>query len=119
MKSVLEQYVKRILRLANKKPTHARSKGIAYYTAAAERINELDYGLARDVNRNLGEKALFGMMSLRGAFRFIEQLYAKGEIDFLERRMAGQIICERYERLRQESYIYLFSRSNCENVGCL
>jgi hypothetical protein len=41
MKSVLEQYVKHLLHLANKKPTHARSKGIAYYTAAAERINAL------------------------------------------------------------------------------
>ncbi len=38
MKKVLDQYFTHILRLANKKPSAARSKGIAYYTAAAERV---------------------------------------------------------------------------------
>ena len=41
MHSILEQYAKHILRLANKKPSNARSKGIAYYTAAAERVQAL------------------------------------------------------------------------------
>lgn len=41
MKKVLEQYVSHILRLASKKPSVKRSLGIAYYTAAAERITAL------------------------------------------------------------------------------
>ena len=41
MKSVFEQYTKHILRLANKKPSVNRSKGIAYYTAAAECVLRL------------------------------------------------------------------------------
>jgi len=41
MKQVLEQYAKHILRLANKKPSHAQNKGIAYYIAAAERVQAL------------------------------------------------------------------------------
>lgn len=36
MKKVLEQYTNHILRLANKKPSVSRDRGIAYYTAAAE-----------------------------------------------------------------------------------
>jgi hypothetical protein len=41
MQKVLDQYITHILRLANKKPSPARSKGIAYYTAAAERLEAL------------------------------------------------------------------------------
>jgi hypothetical protein len=41
MKKILDQYVTHILRLASKKPSDARSKGIAYYTAAAERVQAL------------------------------------------------------------------------------
>lgn len=41
MKKVFDQYVAHILRLANKKPSVARSKGIAYYTAAAETVKAL------------------------------------------------------------------------------
>lgn len=39
--SVLEQYAKHLQRLANKKPSKNRDKGIAYYTAAAERVQAL------------------------------------------------------------------------------
>jgi hypothetical protein len=41
MKKVLDQYINHILRLASKKPSIARSKGIAYYTAAAECVQSL------------------------------------------------------------------------------
>lgn len=41
MKKVFEQYLEHILRLANKKPSINRNKGIAYYTAAAERVEAL------------------------------------------------------------------------------
>ena len=41
MNKIFEQYVKHILRLASKKPSVARSKGIAYYTAAAETLRAL------------------------------------------------------------------------------
>ncbi len=41
LQQVLDQYVRHIVRLTKKAPSHARSKGIAYYIAAAERVNAL------------------------------------------------------------------------------
>jgi flavin reductase (DIM6/NTAB) family NADH-FMN oxidoreductase RutF len=41
LQSVLEQYIKHIARLANKRPSVNRTKGLAWYTAAAERVQAL------------------------------------------------------------------------------
>jgi hypothetical protein len=41
MNKVLEQYIDHLTRLAGKKPSANRNKGIAYYTAAAECITAL------------------------------------------------------------------------------
>jgi hypothetical protein len=38
LQSVLEQYIKHIARLANKRPSVNRIKGLAWYNAAAQRV---------------------------------------------------------------------------------
>jgi hypothetical protein len=80
---------------------------------------EIEYREARFARLNAGEKALMGMLTLGNAFRFIEKLYSDGVIDFTTRRIAGTVICELYEELRQEAFIWNFSRGNSQNVGCL
>jgi hypothetical protein len=41
LKTVLEQYHSHVLKLAKKKPSVNQRKGIAYYTASAERVQAL------------------------------------------------------------------------------
>lgn len=81
--------------------------------------SELDYAEARAAHLNRGEKVLLAMLHLGGTFRFVEKLYSQGAIDFTTRRYAGTLICELYEELRQDAYIYHFSRSEPDNAGCL
>jgi hypothetical protein len=38
LQSVLEAYIKHIARLANKRPSVNRTKGLAWYNAAAQRV---------------------------------------------------------------------------------
>jgi hypothetical protein len=60
MKKVLDQYVTHGLRLASKKPSDARSKGLAYYTAAGERVQALiDAPTPEWVGLNFGKKSAF------------------------------------------------------------
>lgn len=80
---------------------------------------EIDYADRRIANPTEGEKALLGMRHLGGAFRFIEKLYAEGQISFLTRRLAGNLICDRYEDLRADAFMYSFSRDNRRNEGCV
>lgn len=79
---------------------------------------EIEYAEQRNAHRNKGEAALVGMLHLGGAFRFIEKLYSEGAIDFATRRKAGNLVCDLYEDLRKQTYIYEFSRGNPENAGC-
>jgi hypothetical protein len=79
---------------------------------------ETDYAEERVYQWNAGEKAVLGMLCLGGAFRFIELLYQQGEIDFTTRRRAGNLLCEKYEDIRREAFIWNFSRGNSENAGC-
>lgn len=77
---------------------------------------EIDYSEERIANHTKGEKALLGMLTLGGALRFLEKLYSEREIDFQTRRIAGRMLCDRYEDLRRDAYIWNFSRSNSENA---
>ena len=91
--------------------------------ADPEYIHELeaavDYEEERLENMTQGAKNVMGMWHLGGAFRFIEKLYGEDQITFQERRMAGNLICDRYEDLRRDAYIWAFSRGNPDNEGCL
>ncbi len=80
---------------------------------------EIEYREARFARLTVGEKALYGMLKLGNAFRFIEKLYDDSVIDFTTRRIAGTVICELYEELRRDAFIWDFSRGNSENTGCL
>lgn len=80
---------------------------------------EIEYREKRFARMNAGEKALYGMLTLGNAFRYIEGLYGEGAISFQVRRMAGTIICDLYEDLRQDAFIWNFSRGNPKNGGCL
>jgi hypothetical protein len=93
--------------------------GVFLSPEVREMETEADYAEARLAKMNAGERALFGMLHLGGAFRFIEKLSSEGEIDFQTRRRAGNLICDAYEDLRQDAHIWIFSRGNPANEGCL
>ena len=60
MKKVLDQYVTHLLRLASKKPSDARSRGIAYYTATTERVQAfIDAPTPAWVGINFSKKSAF------------------------------------------------------------
>jgi hypothetical protein len=80
---------------------------------------EFERVLARVQHPTEGQKVLLGMLHLGNAFRFIEKLYAEGAIDFITRKKAGNLICDLYEDLREDAFIYSFSRDNRRNEGCL
>lgn len=79
---------------------------------------EIDDAEERIANHNKGEKVLLGMLTLGGAFRFIEKLYAEDRIDFRTRRIAGNLLCDLFKNLRRDLTMYDFSRANPTNAGC-
>ena len=65
----------------------------------------------------IGAQRVLGMLHLGGAFRLIEQLYDEGAIDFKTRRIAGNLLCDKFKDLQDELTMWDFSRGNSENVG--
>jgi hypothetical protein len=96
----------------------ATGSALLFSPEVREMEREVDYLEERFENMNAGEKALMGMLKLGNAFRFIEKLYREDAIDFPTRRMTGSILCVLYEGLRQDAFIWTFSRGNSENAGC-
>ena len=96
----------------------ASGSALLFSPEVREMEREVDYLEERFENMNAGEKALMGMLKLGNAFRFIEKLYSEGAIDFPTRRMTGATLCELYEELRQDAFIWDFSYGNSKNAGC-
>lgn len=88
------------------------------FPAMQEYDQEFAYLQQRAANRNAGENTLLGMIALGNAFRFITNLYVKGELKFTPYRLAIRLIAEKYEALRQEAYLNLFN-PNYQDTGGL
>jgi hypothetical protein len=87
------------------------------YDAMWEYNIEFKYLQERAENRNPGENILLGMMALGNAFRFVEQLFREGQINWATYAGAGNILCKRYEELRRDAFIFNFSLTMNAAIG--